>query len=51
MEFHRNVRNKLQRSNRALIAYYTNTEARQKREQERVSTIVLSFIWALQLQS
>ena len=36
MEFHRNVRNKLQRSNRALIAYYTNTEARQKREQERL---------------
>ena len=35
-EFHRNVRNKLQRSNRALIAYYTNSEARMKREQERL---------------
>merc|ERR1712131_406018 len=35
-EFHRNGRNKLQRSNRALIAYYSNTEARQKREQERL---------------
>ena len=35
-EFHRNIRNKLQRSNRALIAYYTNSEARMKREQERL---------------
>ena len=36
IEFHRNVRNKLQRSNRALVAYYTNSEARMKREQERL---------------
>jgi SWI/SNF-related matrix-associated actin-dependent regulator of chromatin subfamily A protein 2/4 len=35
-EYHRNNRTKIIRSNKALIAYYSNTEARQKREQERL---------------